>query len=71
MEDRVRRHHDAAGRRPESLSVSVFAFEGVNADALRRYRDLGVERVTVVSPRRLSDALPFLDRTATLIPDLA
>jgi hypothetical protein len=28
--------------------------------------DLGVERVTMVAPRRLDDALPFLDRMATL-----
>jgi len=39
--------------------------------ALKRYRDLGVERVTLVAPRRLDDALPFLDRTAALITDLA
>ena len=61
----------AAGRRPDSLSVSVFVFEGANADALKRYRDMGVARATLVSPRRLADALPFLDRAATLIPDLA
>jgi hypothetical protein len=29
---------------------------------------MGVERVVLVSPRRLADALPFLDRTAALIP---
>jgi hypothetical protein len=27
---------------------------------------MGVERVTLVAPRRLDDALPFLDRMATL-----
>jgi probable F420-dependent oxidoreductase len=66
----LRQKAEAAGRPPDSLSVSVFAFEGVTADMLKRYRDLGVERVTVVAPRRLADALPFLDRTAALIPAL-
>jgi alkanesulfonate monooxygenase SsuD/methylene tetrahydromethanopterin reductase-like flavin-dependent oxidoreductase (luciferase family) len=66
----LRQKAAAAGRRPEELSVSVFAFEGATADMLKRYRDLGVERVTVVAPRRLADALPFLDRTAALIPTL-
>jgi hypothetical protein len=28
--------------------------------------DMGVVRVTVVAPRRLDDALPFLDRMAVL-----
>ena len=37
-------------------------------DALARLRDLGVERVTMVAPRRLADALPFLDRMASLKP---
>jgi probable F420-dependent oxidoreductase len=67
----LRQKAAAAGRRPDTLSVSVFAFDGVDSNALKRYRDLGVERVTLVAPRRLADALPFLDRTAALIPDLA
>jgi alkanesulfonate monooxygenase SsuD/methylene tetrahydromethanopterin reductase-like flavin-dependent oxidoreductase (luciferase family) len=67
----LRRQAEAAGRRPDSLSISVFAFEGAHGDALKRYRDLRVERVTLVAPRRMSDALPFLDRVARLIPDLA
>jgi alkanesulfonate monooxygenase SsuD/methylene tetrahydromethanopterin reductase-like flavin-dependent oxidoreductase (luciferase family) len=67
----LRQKADAAGRRPDSLSISVFAFDGAQPDVLRRYRDLGVERVTMVAPRRLGDALPFLDRTAEIIPDLA
>jgi len=54
----------AAGRKPESLSVSVFAFQPPPPDALARMEDMGVERVTVVAPRRLADALPFLDRMA-------
>jgi hypothetical protein len=31
-------------------------------------QDMGVERVTLVAPRRLADALPFLDRMARLNP---
>jgi hypothetical protein len=60
----------AGGRRPAELSVSVFAFEGASPEALARYRDLGAERVVLVAPRRLADALPFLDRLAGIIPRL-
>jgi hypothetical protein len=59
-----------AGRNPASLSVSMFAFEGTQSDTLKRYRDLGVTRVVLVAPRRLADALPFLDRMARVIPDI-
>jgi alkanesulfonate monooxygenase SsuD/methylene tetrahydromethanopterin reductase-like flavin-dependent oxidoreductase (luciferase family) len=61
----------AAGRNPDSLSISVFAFEGTEGDTLKRYHDLGVERVVLVAPRRLADALPFLDRVAKNIPEVA
>ena len=67
----LRRQAEAAGRRPESLSVSVFAFQTPGRDTLLRYRDMGVERVTVVSPRRMDDALSFIDRVAILIPALS
>ena len=67
----LRRKAGAAGRSPASLSVSVFAFEGTQSDTLKRYRDLGVARVVLVAPRRLADALPFLDHTARVIPDIA
>jgi hypothetical protein len=30
----------------------------------------GVECIVLVSPRRLADALPFLDRMATLMPTI-
>jgi probable F420-dependent oxidoreductase len=62
----LRNRAEAAGRRPGDLSVSVFAFQPPDADALARLEDLGVERVTMVAPRRLADALPFLDRMARL-----
>jgi probable F420-dependent oxidoreductase len=62
----LRRKAEAAGRQPDAVPVSVFAFDPPDADTLARYRDMGVERVTIVAPRRLADALPFLDRMARL-----
>jgi hypothetical protein len=62
----LRRKAEVAGRRADALSVSVFAFKPPAADAVRRMEDMGVERVTLVAPRRLDDALPFLDRMAAL-----
>ena len=62
----LRRRADAAGRGRDALPVSVFAFQPPKPDALARLQDLGVERVTLVAPRRLADALPFLDRMASL-----
>lgn len=64
----LRRRAEAAGRDPETIPVSVFAFTVPTADHLERYQDMGVERIVLVSPRRMADALPFLDRTAALIP---
>jgi len=65
------RHKAAtAGRNPEGLSLSVFAFQGMQSDALQRYRDLGVERVVLVAPRRMAEAIPFLDRLAQRMPAL-
>jgi len=62
----LQRKAQAAGRRRDELSVSVFAFKPPTSDAVRRMEDMGVVRVTMVAPRRLDDALPFLDRMATL-----
>ena len=55
---------EAAGRGLDGLSVSVFAVQPPRPEALARLHDMGVERVTMVAPRRLADALPFLDRMA-------
>ena len=62
-------HHraEASGRDPSSIPISVFAFEVLGADTLKRYQDLGVERVVMVSPRRLDDALPVLDQLAKVM----
>ena len=62
----LRQKAEAAGRGLDTLSVSVFAFQPPRPDALARLRDLGVERVIMVAPRRLADALPFLDRMASV-----
>ena len=64
----LRRRAEAAGRNPDTIPISVFAFEALSAEQLQRYQDMGVARVVLVSPRRLADALPFLDRLAALIP---
>jgi probable F420-dependent oxidoreductase len=60
----LRHKAEAAGRGLDGLSVSVFAFQPPRPEALARLHDMGVERVTMVAPRRLADALPFLDRMA-------
>ena len=66
----LERRAEATDREPESIEISVFAFDGAEPGALERYRDLGVHRVVLVAPRRDSDALPFLDRFAEAIPRL-
>ena len=66
----LREKAKAAGRDPSSVPVSIFAFEP-NADDLARYRDLGVDRVSIMAPRREEDALLFLDRMAPLVERLA
>lgn len=66
----LHRRAEQAGRDPASLPVSVFAFAEPAPDLLQRYRELDIERVVIVSPRRLDDALPFLDRLAPMIPNV-
>ena len=66
----LREQAKAAGRQPSAVPVSIFAFEP-NADDLARYRDLGVERVTIILPRRTEDALPYLDSLAPVAAKLA
>jgi probable F420-dependent oxidoreductase len=56
-----------AGRDPESCPVSIFG-AGEDADTLKRYRDLGIARVSVALPAAKEDVvLPILDRWAELI----
>jgi len=60
----------AAGRDPADLSISVFAFDAKDDDVIRRYRDLGVDRVVMITPRRLDDALRWLDAKQPLVSEL-
>lgn len=69
--DDLHRQATAAGRDPAGLSISVFTFAPPDLDSLQRYRALGVTRVVCVAPRRLEDALPFLDRLAVYMLALA
>jgi probable F420-dependent oxidoreductase len=60
----------AAGRDPRSLSVTLGGAPE-DLDALRRNRDLGVNRMTLRLPAAGRDEiLPILDRWARLIPQL-
>jgi len=68
---RLREKMTAAGRDPASLTVSVFAFEAKDDDVIRRYRDIGVDRVVMIMPRRLDDALRWLDAKQPLVAELA
>lgn len=65
----LRRRAEAAGRDPD-IPVSVFAFEAT-PDDLRRYRDIGVARATIMVPRDEDRCLAFLDARAELIAELA
>ena len=60
-----------AGRDASSCPVTLFGV-GEDADALKRYRDLGIDRVTAALPPAKEDVvLPILDRWATLIRQTA
>lgn len=71
MMARLREKMAAAGRDPASLTVSVFAFEAKDDDVIRRYREIGVDRVVMIMPRRLDDALRWLDAKQPLVAELA
>ena len=60
-----------AGRDAASCPVTLFGV-GEDADTLKRYRDLGIDRVTAALPAAKEDVvLPILDRWATLIRQTA
>jgi len=67
----LRRRAAEAGRDPEALGVSVFAFNGADGDAILPYRDLGVDRLVLVAPRARDQALAFIDRFAEMLPRVA
>jgi hypothetical protein len=56
-----------AGRSPDALPITLFGGTE-DADLLKRYRDMGVERVvTTLPPEPAEKTLPVLDRWAELI----
>lgn len=71
MMARLREKMAAAGRDPASFTISVFAFEVKDDDVIRRYRDIGVDRVVMIMPRRLDGALRWLDAKQPLVRELA
>jgi probable F420-dependent oxidoreductase len=70
LED-LRRIAREKGRDPASISVSVYGAP-IDADALARLRDLGVERAIFALPSADADGvLRLLDRGAALVPGVA
>jgi probable F420-dependent oxidoreductase len=59
------------GRDENAVGVTVFAFQSLSLDALKRHADIGVERVVMVAPRRMDDAVRALDSWAEMIPSLS
>jgi len=62
----LQRRAEAAGRAPNSISVTMFAFDGADGDTILRYQDLGIDRVVLVAPRARDDALAFVERFAEM-----
>ena len=57
----------AAGRDPATVPITLFGGTE-DLDLLKRYRDMGVERVvTTLPPEPADKTLPALDRWAKLI----
>ncbi len=61
----------AAGRDPDSIEVDIFAFDIRDPDILKRYRDMGIERVVIYSPRAEEKVMPWLDNLAPQIEAVA
>jgi probable F420-dependent oxidoreductase len=67
---RFRQMAHEAGRDPKSLPVTLGGAPE-DPDRLKRYRDLGVARMSVrLPPAKADEILPMLDRWAKLIPQL-
>lgn len=64
-----------AGREPAKVPICISARGEPDLDRLRRYRDLGVERVLIstsgMDASTFDKALPLMDRYAELILKLA
>lgn len=61
---------DATGRDPADLTISVFAFNAKNDDLIKRYAEIGVDRTVMITPRRIDDALRWLDQKQGLIAEV-
>jgi len=62
----LQRRAEAAGRDPNSISVTVFAFDGADGDAILRYNDLDIDRLVLIAPRARDVALAFVERFAEM-----
>ena len=71
----VRREAEDAGRDPDALDLTIMAWGDPRVERLARYRELGFHRVILGGGRRDADdpatALPFLDRYAAMVDELA
>jgi probable F420-dependent oxidoreductase len=67
----LRQKAKTAGRDPDSLDVSVFAFNGADGDTILRHAEMGVGRMVLVAPRDRDQALAFVDRFAEMIDKVA
>ncbi|MDP7547112.1 MAG: LLM class F420-dependent oxidoreductase [Alphaproteobacteria bacterium] len=58
----LQRRAEAAGRAPNSINVTMFAFDGADGDTILRYQDVGIDRLVLVAPRDRDSALAFVER---------
>jgi probable F420-dependent oxidoreductase len=64
----LRARAENAGRKPQALAVSIF-MGPAKEDALRQYRELGIERVVFGVPSGGKEkVLPMIDRYAIFVP---
>lgn len=70
-----RHRAEDAGRDPAALDLTIMAWGEPSANRLARYRDMGFTRVVIGGGRRDGDdpssAVPFLDRYAATVGELA
>lgn len=63
------------GRDPDAIAINLQIMDTSNLDKLKEYRDIGIERCTVGVSTDMWDkpeeVMPFIDRVAKIIPDLA
>jgi probable F420-dependent oxidoreductase len=67
----LRQKAEAAGRDPASIEIDIFAFDVRDPDILPRYRDIGISRVVIYSPRHAEKVMPWLDNLAPQIAKVA